>query len=65
MKKENILKKVIGKYNLKKLPLYYNSMEEMPRQSSIHTAYSLKHEGAFFIPTKYHKPISRIIKHQK
>jgi len=59
-KKNNEFKMAIGEKNLNKLPLYYKTMNEQPKQRIIHTAFSANHNGTFFVPEKYYKPISRI-----
>lgn len=60
-KKINHFKKAVGKENLKKLPIYYNVIEERPPQTEIHVVYSQNHEGSFFLSGAYYKPISRIL----
>jgi hypothetical protein len=60
--KKNELKIAIGESNLNKLPLYYKTMNERPEQKIIHMAHSANHNGTFFIPEMYYKPISRMFK---
>jgi hypothetical protein len=62
MKKHRIneLRLAIGEENIDKLPLYYKIMDERPPQRPIRSVFSESHEGNFFTPDRFYKPISRV-----
>lgn len=54
-------KNKIEKIDLNKLPPYYRLIEEMPLHRKNICVTSNRHNGIFYLPDKFYKPISKII----